>query len=346
MSTQLALHLEKHQGDFVVHSKQIPKSVPPGEVLIKVQAAALNPSDWKLQEFGAPWVKDYPVISGTDIAGEIQDVGEGVTRFKKGDRIATQGFYANDRGAFQEYAVIPADFVAKIPETLTYEQGASIPVGFVAAITALFAEKPLGFSLNPECAWPAPQYAGHTIVVIGGSTSVGQYAIQLSKFLGFSDIVTYASQKHHAFLVELGATKCIDRAVPLDALDTMITGPVKVAFDCVGSKEAQETATRITSADGTAITVYFDTRSEESKAAGKDKPFFLVLGSSYLPGHEEFGVKMWLTIERLLKEGVIKPNRYEVIPGGLNGVASGLERLKRGEVSGLKLVVRPHETTQ
>ncbi|KIY65797.1 GroES-like protein [Cylindrobasidium torrendii FP15055 ss-10] len=339
MSTQQALFLEKPKGDFVVNTRDIP-TPPAGEILIKIHATALNPVDWKIQKYAA-FIKNYPAILGTDLAGEVEALGDGVTKFKKGDRILAQGYFTNDRATFQQYTLIPERFIAKIPESLAFDQAATIPVAFLAAVTGLFGGKGLGAGLNPDVEWPAPQQKDQTIVIIGGSSSVGQYAIQLSKFLGFSTIVAYASKKHHALLADLGATQLVDRAaVPLEKLDTAVSGPAKIVYDAVASAESQEIATKIVSTEGAVITVGEDKRSEKPA----DKTFLNVFGSSFAPGHEVFGEKLWAKVGRLLEEKIIRPNRLEVIPGGLNGIVSGLKRLENNEISGEKLVVRPQET--
>lgn len=82
---QKALYLDGPGGDFVVKAKDIQKPEP-GEVLIKICATALNPADWKIQKFNPPFVKEYPYLLGSDVAGTIEVVGEGVTTFAKGDR--------------------------------------------------------------------------------------------------------------------------------------------------------------------------------------------------------------------------------------------------------------------
>ncbi|THU85536.1 GroES-like protein [Dendrothele bispora CBS 962.96] len=85
-SEQKVLFLESKQGSFVVSSGPKPTSPPPGELVVKVQAAALNPADWKIQTLGL-FYKYYPVIVGSDIAGDVEEVGEAVVGFKKGDRV-------------------------------------------------------------------------------------------------------------------------------------------------------------------------------------------------------------------------------------------------------------------
>ena len=83
--TQKNLSLDAKFGNFVVDVTSVPKPGP-GEILIKVQAAALNPVDWKVQKYS--WFfETYPATLGTDIAGDVEELGEGVTDFKRGDRV-------------------------------------------------------------------------------------------------------------------------------------------------------------------------------------------------------------------------------------------------------------------
>ena len=84
--TQQALWLESKQGKLALGSRDIPKPGP-GELLVKVKAAALNPVDWKIQHGVFPLDVSLPLILGTDIAGDVRAVGEGVTNFSKGDRV-------------------------------------------------------------------------------------------------------------------------------------------------------------------------------------------------------------------------------------------------------------------
>lgn len=84
-STQKALLLTKKFGDLVVREIVVPKPGL-GEVLIKIKATSLNPVDWKIQKYGI-FLEDYPAILGTDVAGDIEELGEGVTNFKKGDKV-------------------------------------------------------------------------------------------------------------------------------------------------------------------------------------------------------------------------------------------------------------------
>ncbi|KIY66661.1 GroES-like protein [Cylindrobasidium torrendii FP15055 ss-10] len=340
---QLALQIDKPGDIPVVGPREIP-NVPAGEVLIKILATALNPADWKIQDMG--FLSVFPAIPGTDLAGEVETVGAGVTKFKKGDRVMTQGFFdVPDRASFQQYTLMKENFVAKIPASLSYEEAATIPMCFVTAAVGLFA--PSAANLNPGVEWLGHKQTGQTILIIGGSTSVGQYVVQLAKFIGFTNIIVYASKKHHTYLTGLGATQCIDRsAVSLDALADAIPGEVDLVYDAVMFPEAQDAATNIVRVGGKVATVSngADMRSEAVKEASKDKHFYMVAGGAQWPGQEEFCAALWERAERFLIEGIVKPNRHELLPGGLRAIVPGLERLKKDEVSGVKLVVRPHDT--
>ena len=85
--TQKALILDAKHGNFSVGTTPVPK-LGSGEILIKVKTAALNPVDWKVQKSEYSFlVEKFPAILGTDIAGDVEEIGEGVTEFQKGDRV-------------------------------------------------------------------------------------------------------------------------------------------------------------------------------------------------------------------------------------------------------------------
>lgn len=79
------LFLDSKFGNFTLKLNKTPKPGP-GELLVKIEAAGLNPVDWKIQKYGI-FVEDYPTIIGTDVAGIVEEVGEGVGTFVKGDRV-------------------------------------------------------------------------------------------------------------------------------------------------------------------------------------------------------------------------------------------------------------------
>lgn len=85
MSTHKALQLLEKHGKFAVHDVETPKPGP-GELLVEVKSAGLNPADWKVQAYGL-FYENYPVVLGFDGAGIVKEIGEGVTNFAVGDRV-------------------------------------------------------------------------------------------------------------------------------------------------------------------------------------------------------------------------------------------------------------------
>ncbi|KAJ7099853.1 chaperonin 10-like protein [Mycena crocata] len=340
--TQKALLIEHKGGPFVIGTRPIP-TPGPGELLVKIHAAGLNPVDWKIQALGL-FVTDFPAVVGTDVAGSVEALGEGVQDFQKGDRVFFQGPFIDSRyGAFQEYTIIATDITVKIPPNITYAEAASIPVAFNCAAIGLFAPVPVGLGLTPPFD-RKPHYSGPALV-IGGSSSVGQYAIQLLKLAGFAPIITYASAPHSAYLTSLGATHVVDRAsTPLAALQDTITthtkAPVLVVFDAISSPETQRAGYAVLAAGGGMVVTLDLAVPEDSDG----KRALHVLGSVHVPAAREFGRTLMPALAGLVEDGLIVANRVEELPGGLQGIRDGLGRLQRGEVSGVKLVGNPSES--
>ncbi|KAJ7641923.1 chaperonin 10-like protein [Roridomyces roridus] len=343
MFTQKALVLKEKFGQFVVDSWPMPPPPAAGQVLIKIQATALNPADWKMRKLGA-LIDEYPTIVGWDFSGDVEAVGEAVDSLKKGDRVMALSFPPHGMYAFQQYVLMPADLVGKIPDSLDYAQAASIPLGYATAAIGLLAAAPAGAGLDPTCAFEK-SFAGQPVFVFGGSSSVGQFALQVLREYKFSPIITYASAKHTDFLKSLGATHVIDRnAVPTASVPEtvrLIAGPgasFKIVFDAISEPDTQEACFQLLSSEGgTAVAIL---GGEEHDINGRK--LIHVMGSPHL--HREFGTLMWKTLAKQVAEGIIVPNRVEKLPNGLAGIVDGLARLENNAVSGVKLVAFPQET--
>lgn len=190
-------------------------SVPPepGQIRVRNRAVAINPIDRYKQKLGSPlygWLK-YPMILGFDLAGEVVEVGEGVDRFRVGDRVighATGMEKTRNRtseAAFQLQTNVMAHMASPIPDAMTFEQAAALPLTLSTAASGLFAADQLGLDL-PEA---AATDKDRTVLVWGGSTSVGCNAIQLAKAAGYR-VVTTASPRNFAYLKSLGADEAHD----------------------------------------------------------------------------------------------------------------------------------------
>lgn len=187
------------------------------EIVVKNQAVAINPLDWILQVAGNVvyrWIKP-PSVLGTDVAGEVVEVGSAVTRFKVGDRVlgmavgTDQDSNSSARGAFQTYTVVLERMAAPIPNTMPYESAVVLPLAVSTAACGLFQRDHL--ALQHPSADPAP--TGRTLLVWGGSTSVGSNAIQLAVAAGY-DVVTTASPRNFDYVRKLGASQVFDYRSP------------------------------------------------------------------------------------------------------------------------------------
>ncbi|KAK9492610.1 chaperonin 10-like protein [Lipomyces doorenjongii] len=186
---------------------------PDNGIVIRNHAIAINPIDWLIQAKGDIMYKHliYPCILGLDVAGEVIEVGKSVTRFQKGDRVLgyCRGIDAkvnsSAEGAFQEYTVVMEDFTSHIPSSVSYESASVIPLGLSTASAALFQEDQL--ALRYPTVPPVP--TGQTLLIWGGSTSVGCNAIQLGVAAGYEVFAT-SSAKNSDLLKNLGASQVFD----------------------------------------------------------------------------------------------------------------------------------------
>ncbi|CAM5554269.1 MULTISPECIES: NADP-dependent oxidoreductase [Streptomyces] len=166
--------------------------VAPGEVLVRVKAAGVNPVDWKLAEgrLDAVMETGFPLVPGWDVAGVVERVGFDVTEFAPGDEVF--GYIRKDWAQFGAYAELVSAHVrllAPKPAALTWEEAAGVPL---AGLTAYQAVQRTG--LQP----------GETVLVHGAAGGVGSFGVQIAAALGARVIAT-ASERNHDFLRSLGA---------------------------------------------------------------------------------------------------------------------------------------------
>ncbi|RPD72419.1 GroES-like protein [Lentinus tigrinus ALCF2SS1-7] len=353
--TQKALYLTARAGQWVVGEAPIPRPGPK-DVLVKVVSAALNPIDWKLVD--SPFssiIQSYPFISGTDGAGIVEDVGVDVTTLVKGDKIVFQGYFVNELATFQQYCLVPAAITAKIPDNISFDEAASVPLGLATVVLALYnqdpkSDKTLRFT-PPWAEGGTSQFAGKPAFIIGGSSSVGQYAIQIAKLANFSPIITTASPHNTTLLASLGATHILDRALPtstiLSKLPALAAGkPLEFVYDAISLADTQALAYQAASPGGAVVLVLPEVIPEELKKSkgGDGVRVSGVFGNVHHPDNRRCGEEMYARLTGWLEKGIIKPNRVEVLPNGLAGIPDGLARLEAFKVSGMKLIARPQET--
>lgn len=205
------------------------------DVVIRVKATAINPVDWKIQDYGI-FIQKWPTILGEDIAGEVMEVGDEVKRFKKGDRVLAHALSLatgrTDESSFQEVALADQKVVVKLPDNVSFEQGSVLPLGLSTAAAGLFQDDFLGLRTPKSPA--ASNQNNEKILVWGGSSSVGSCAIQLAKAAGYGVVAT-SSEHNKKYCEEIGATKVFDynsTSVVGDLVKELSEGKVVGAYDC------------------------------------------------------------------------------------------------------------------
>lgn len=163
------------------------------ELLIKVHASGMNPSDYQTLEFMGK--SDVPVVLGLDIAGEVAACGAAVKGFQRGDRVVFLREVTNPFGGYAEYAVTPANLVCRIPEGLTDAEAAVLPGAGMTAYHVMYDR----FHLK----------AGKTMLIQGGAGGVGSYAVQIAKHEGLK-VITTCLGRDIAYVKNLGADIVID----------------------------------------------------------------------------------------------------------------------------------------
>ncbi|KAI0822569.1 GroES-like protein [Trametes gibbosa] len=349
-TTQKALILPEKYGAWTVVDFPVP-TPGPKDVLVKITATALNPVDWKIQSYGY-FINDFPYVGGTDAAGVVEEVGAEVTNVAKGDRIVYQGWFENAKATFQQYGIVPAEIVAKIPDNISDDQAASIPLGLATVFTGLYNHDPKGKTIDFPAFWEeggSTKGAGKPALILGGSSSVGQYAIQLAKLSGFSPVIATSSLKHEAYLKSIGATHVIDRSLPSDAILAEISKiaggkPVEYVYDAISLADTQQIAYDVLAPGGHLLIVLPLSIPAEKIKEGDNKTIVNVFGNVHSPENRAVGVAVYSRLTEFLANGTIVPNRVEVLPNGLAGISDGLERQKKDQVSGIKLIAHPQET--
>ncbi|TCD60664.1 hypothetical protein EIP91_009724 [Steccherinum ochraceum] len=345
---QYALAVLAKQGEWGVIVVDVDKPAP-GEVLVRIESTGLNPLEWKVQTYGVQ-VTHYPAILGADPAGVVVEVGEGVSNLAVGDRVVFQGTYTNRLAAYKQYTVASAETVAKLPDNVSFDQAATIPIVAGASWAGLYGKKQQlgGAQLTPP--WEEGglgKYAGQPFLLFGGASSVGQIVIQLAKLSGFSPIIATASPHNAELLKSLGATHVVDRNLTADKLIETVkqitSEPIQIVYDSISQKATQNAGYDILAPGGTLIITTPRTIDEEKIT--EDKPVIRTYGSLHREQNRELGIQFYRHLPKYLESGALKLPSVEILPNGLNGIPQGLERLKKGQVSGYKLIARPQEAT-
>ena len=185
-------------GPEVLAEREAERPEPlPTEVLVRVEAAGVNPVDIKTRSGKgmAAVLGDTPFVLGWDVAGVIEEIGAGVTRFRVGDPVLGMPWFPRQAAAYAEYVTAPSRHFARRPEVLSVVEAAALPLAGLTAWQALV--ETAGVS------------RGDRVLIHAGSGGVGHLAVQIAASLG-AEVLTTARAEKHEFLTGLGASHIID----------------------------------------------------------------------------------------------------------------------------------------
>jgi NADPH:quinone reductase len=202
----------------------IPRPKPqPGQVLVRVKASAVNPLDTKIRAGQAAHARQpLPAVLGIDLAGVVEAVGDGVTRFKRGDEVyGMTGGVGGLQGSLAEFAAVDPDLLAPKPANLGPREAASLPLIFITAWEGLVDRAAL--------------HSGQKVLVHGGAGGVGHIAVQLARAFG-AEVYATGSAESAAFIKQLGAVAIDYRATPVEDYAAKYTGGrgFDIVYDTVG----------------------------------------------------------------------------------------------------------------
>lgn len=289
-----------------------------------------------MQKFGY-WVEKYPAILGSDVSGVVDAVGSDVKHFQKGDRVTgfADGLLSKDpqNGAFQQYSVVKDCALAKIPDSMSFEEGSILPMSVATSAVGIFLSMEIP---RP----PAKQQGG--FLVWGASSSVGTTAVQIAASLGYT-VFGVCSPRHSAMVKRLGAHETFD--YNSSSVVKELTRSLKssnqqtvVAYDAISEHGSAPKCAEILEAfGGGKLCLTLPYPEDARKPAGVD--IFQTIAAKICID-KEFG--HWLFndwLAKSLEDKTFVPSpAIEKVDGGIQSIQTALDLHAKG-LSGKKLVI-------
>lgn len=335
--------------------------VGPDDVLIKIAVTGTNPKDWKRPEDAG-----YRGNQGDDMAGTVEKVGAIVKEFHKGDRVAGFHVMMTPGGSYAEYGLAPQHTTFHIPDIVSFEEAATVPLAALTSVFALYRELGMPPPWRPRADTDAPL----PLVIYGASTAVGAFAIQLARRSNVHPIIGIVGASKDFVLgllgdgvdkygdavvdyrqSEEGIIKDVKAAVAASAKhypDHKGDIPITRAYDPMSYDGGYVTLAKILQGDDTRLATVAP-RHDYKELEGRVPPLYL--GRTFVGmAHGERAADRDLAyvysryLGRGLGEGWFKGHPHEVVPGGLNGIRKALSDLRDGKAHGRKYVLRIAET--
>ncbi len=223
----------------------LPKPVvQPGHLVLKVKATSLNPVDWKIRTLNLPFAPDLPAVLHGDVAGIVDEIGEGVTSFNVGDEVyGCAGGVKGQGGALAEYMLVDAQLMSHKPRTLSFSKAAALPLVSITAWDGLLDR--------------ARVQPGQEILVHAGAGGVGHIALQLAVIKGATAYATVSNEEKGKIAIKLGAKEIINykTETPKEYSQRLTNGKgFDIVYDSVGGENIDR-AFEVTAMNGQVITI-------------------------------------------------------------------------------------------
>lgn len=218
VNTMRAISQDVLGGPEVLKEVTLERPAPrPNEVLVRVRAAGVNPTDWKHRATGG-FLGSPPFVLGWDVSGEVAATGIGVAAFRPGDEVFGMLPYPSGHGSHAEYVIAPVRALTHKPASIDHVQAGALPLVSLTAWQALTEHAGLR--------------AGQRVLIHAAAGGVGHVAVQIAKALG-AYVIGTASAGKHDFLREIG----VDEAVDYRSTDfTQAVRDVDVVLDTLGGE--------------------------------------------------------------------------------------------------------------
>lgn len=216
MTKMRAIIAERRGGPEVLRLREVERPAPGlTEILVRVRAVGVNPTDWKSRSGDGTEGQSFPLILGYDVAWVVEETGPGVTLYRPGDEVLGMPKFPHLPGAYAEYVAAPARHFAPKPASLSFEEAAGLPLAALTAWQGLIDTGKLT--------------AGQRVLIHAAAGGVGHLAVQIAKSLGAYVIGTAGAAKRE-FVRGLGADEVIDYHAA-DFVRVLRDRPVDVVFD-------------------------------------------------------------------------------------------------------------------
>lgn len=290
-----ALLTNTYESEFV--STEIDKPTPKkGEVLVKIHASGVNPIDNKIRIGVSPYASPVlPAVLGTDLAGVIEQIGDGVTQFKVGDEVyGLAGGVLGLQGTLAEYTAVDADLLAIKPKNLTMKEAAGVPLVLLTAWEGLIDR--------------AQVKKGDKVLVHAGAGGVGHMVVQLAKIFGAEVYATVSSQKADT-VKSFGAT-AIDKNTPVEDYVNQYTNGkgFDIVYDTLGGQSLDNSFKAIRHYGQISSCAAFGTHTlaTSSLRSGSIHGVFVLHPMISGEGRKHHG-DILTEVTRLIEEGKLKP---------------------------------------